>query len=209
MLCKGVGGSLEVLEDRVILKHTMVLGLTTGFFKGHKTIPYSAITAVQYKRSGVLSGYIQFTLSGGVEARRGIWEAQFDENTISFANNEVFDKAREFIEARIGHRSAPTSPVAPSPTGGNIVDTLEKLLMLRDKGALTPDEYEEQKAQLLGKSVATATATSTLTKVAEVEEEAPSPDKLRMMAAMERAIEARPLSPQVQAPTFGKRTASR
>lgn len=203
MLCKGVGGSLEVLEDRVVLKHTMVLGLTTGFLKGHKTIPYSAISAVQYKRSGVLSGYIQFTLAGGVEPRRGIWEAQSDENTITFANNEVFDKAREFIEARIGYRSSPAAPVPASPSGGTTVETLERLLALREKGALTAEEYEEQKVAVLGKSL-TATPVSVVGTIDKETEETPSEDKVRMMAAMERALQV--VQPSAQpAPTFGRR----
>jgi hypothetical protein len=207
VLCKGVGGSLEVLEDRVVLKHTMVLGITTGFFKGHKTIPYSAISAVQYKRSGVLSGYIQFTLAGGVEPRRGIWEAQSDENTITFTNNEVFDKAREFIEARIGYRSSPPAPVAPSPNGGSIVETLERLLSLREKGALTAEEYEEQKATVLGKSSITIPIPAARTNDKEIEE-TPSEDKVRMMAAMERALQVAQPSAQ-PAPTFGRRTAAK
>lgn len=195
MICKGVGGSLELLEDRLIIRRTMVLGILHGL-KGEKTIPYSAITSVQYKRAGVLNGYIQFSLGGGNESRKGIWDATTDENTLVFANNDVFEEARRYVEARLGVRAAPIT----SPAGGSTVDDLEKLASLRDRGVLSHEEFEEQKAKVLGKRTL-----STLPEEKPVEPDEPSAEKSRMMAAMERAIQSGAAQPS--APSFGKRSA--
>jgi len=70
--------------------------------------------------------------------------------------------AREFPEARSGaathairsrmsgmrhHRQSDGSSTASAPT---TVDQLKQLADLRDSGAITPEEYQSAKAQLLG-----------------------------------------------------------
>src|SRR3981189_1275877 len=110
MICKGVGGSLELLEDRLIIRRTMLLGTFLHGLKGDKTIPYSAITAVQYKRPFGINGYIQFTLGGGNESKKGYMDATKDENTLFFSDDALFQGARKFVEDRMGVRAfAPQS----------------------------------------------------------------------------------------------------
>jgi hypothetical protein len=44
------------------------------------------------------------------------------------------------------------APAAPAPArapGGEVADTLERLATLRDKGLITPEEYEVKKRELL------------------------------------------------------------
>jgi hypothetical protein len=198
MIYKGVGGSLELLEDRLIIRRTMLLGTLVHGFKGEKSIPYSAITAVQYKRAGVMNGYIQFTLGGGNESKKGLWDAAKDENTLMFADNEAFEKARSYVEARMGVRAAPVGNAS-----GSAADDLEKLAALRDRGILSDEEFAEQKAKVLGKTYSLS-HTATVAAVTEVEEP-PSEHKVRMMEAMEQAIKAAPSRPA--GPSFGKRSA--
>ena len=73
MICKGIGGSLELLDDRLIIHRPLVSSFLWGYgIKGDKTIPYSHIVVVQVKRAGpVLSGYIQFTIAGGIREPKG------------------------------------------------------------------------------------------------------------------------------------------
>jgi hypothetical protein len=194
MIYKGLGSSLELLEDRLIIRRSMILGTIMHGLKGEKTIPYSAITAVQYKPSGLVNGYIQFSVGGGSESKKGIWDATKDENTLMFSDDASFQEARAFVEDRIGARPKLTQPSAPSES---IVDTLEKLAALRDRGILSSEEFEEQKAKVLGK-----TLSPTLPAVVDVEE-LPSEAKIKMMAAMEHAIQAAPKNPT--GPIFGKR----
>jgi hypothetical protein len=49
-----------------------------------------------------------------------------------------------------GARPAPPSPAAPSPAD-QLTATLESLAALRDKGLITPEEYEAKKRDLLGR----------------------------------------------------------
>jgi hypothetical protein len=54
-----------------------------------------------------------------------------------------------------GFRHGGTAPSAPAPTarpgGDDVTATLAKLADLRDKGAITPAEYEAKKADLLSR----------------------------------------------------------
>lgn len=198
MICNGVGGSIELSEDFVTIRRSPIIGfMMQGSIKGEKRIPYSAISAVQFKRAGVARGYIQFTIVGGNESRGGQLAASGDENTLMFRDNDVFENARDFIEKRIGVRSG-----APMVAVQSSVDQLEKLADLLDRGLLTREEFDEQKSTLLRKPAASTSS--------EPLEKKQSDDFLRMQAAMDKAIaEKRPsMVENATAPpvTFGRRT---
>jgi hypothetical protein len=199
MLYKGKGGSLEVLDDAIIIHRStlnFLLGWTNGL-KGDKRIPYSSITAVQFKRAGFMDGYIQFTLAGGNESRGGVLAASRDENSVCFSDNEPFERARDVIEKRIAGRAT-----APALMVQSAADQLDKLAGLVDRGLLTKEEFDEQKRVLL-QTVSCPPVS------AEISDEVISPEAANMHSAMERAIVERATgstpAPSA-APTFGKRT---
>lgn len=75
-----------------------------GFMlRGDKSIPYSSIVAVQFKKAGLTAGYIQLTIRGGFEAKSGVNEAIKDENTVTFQlnKNKLFAELKNVIEQRI------------------------------------------------------------------------------------------------------------
>jgi hypothetical protein len=47
--------------------------------------------------------------------------------------------------------AAPTAPAAPPSAADQLTATLESLAALRDKGLITPEEYEAKKRDLLGR----------------------------------------------------------
>ena len=99
---KGVGDLLEVYDDKLTITPKGVLGFMTKGVKGTKTIPFLSISAIQLKKSGLTSGYLQFTIPGGNESRRGLFDAASDENTFMFAgNNDQAVQIKEYIENRI------------------------------------------------------------------------------------------------------------
>ena len=72
----------------------------SGLFKGDKEIFLDQISAVQLKKaSALISGYIQFTIPGGNEKLKGIFEATDDENTVMFRKdqNKVAEEIKNMI----------------------------------------------------------------------------------------------------------------
>lgn len=134
---KGQTKSISVADDAVtIIPRALYHG-----FVGEKRIPYSSITAIQFKEAGSwLAGFIQFTIKGAVE-----WRGQVnqDENALQFdkGSNAQFSTLRDFVEKQMASASAP--PMA------SMADELMKLAALRDQGILSDEEFAQQKAKLL------------------------------------------------------------
>ena len=81
-----------------------LLGVALKGLKGDKTIYIKNISSIQFKNAGIFTkGYIQFTFSGGKEAKGGLFQATKDENTIMFTESQQpeFQKVRDFVEAII------------------------------------------------------------------------------------------------------------
>lgn len=120
--------------------------LTQGV-QGDKLVPYSTITAVQFRAAGTfMAGLIQFTLLGGREFKGGMIEATKDENAVFFTKQQqpAFQKLREHVQAEMA------KPVALSETADpTMTDELMKLADLVDRGFLSRDEFESRKRGLL------------------------------------------------------------
>lgn len=84
--------------------------------------------------------------------KRGLNAAQFDENTVMFNNvgEPDFEKIRDFVEKRIVELKQRPAAVAVVQEI-DVADQLLKLSQLRDQGILTHEEFEAQKAKVLGK----------------------------------------------------------
>lgn len=148
---KGVTGRVEVDESFVtIIRKGAMAKVSYGWTRGEKRIPLDAITAVQFKAPGLARGYIQFTLGGGTESRKGIIDATKDENSVLFGqrHRSEFTAIRDFIERRIAGRSSHGN--GPAPTSQpDVARQLRDLAGLRDEGIITADEFDAQKARIL------------------------------------------------------------
>jgi hypothetical protein len=147
---KGVNGQVTFDGSFVtITRKGFAARATVG--KGEKRIPVASIAAVQWKAPGAMTrGFIQFTVPGGSERRSQFGsqttDAAKDENSVLVAKGQVaeFEALREAIE---GALASPAASAAPALSVG---DELRKLAELRDAGALTDEEFNAQKAKLLG-----------------------------------------------------------
>ncbi|QFZ73999.1 DUF4429 domain-containing protein [Streptomyces fagopyri] len=126
--------------------------MTVG--KGEKRIHVSQISGVQWKPAGMMvNGFIQLTVPGGNERRSAFGSqttnAVKDENSVVFTKKQMpeFEKVRTEIEAAIAAHHAPQAQAAAA---GSVADELAKLGALREQGLLSPEEFEQQKARLLG-----------------------------------------------------------
>lgn len=148
----GVGDILYVFDDRITIKHKGVLNFFAMGIKGDKTIYYTDITAIQFKKAGALiGGHIQFTLMGGTEDKGGAFSASGDENTITI-NSEVNELAEEVVsymnnKIREFKTSKGTTQVVNNISAA---DELLKFKQLLDAGIITQEEFDKKKQQLLG-----------------------------------------------------------
>lgn len=144
----GLGETLEVRDDGVVITPKGVLGVMNRGLKNDKFILFTSITAVQFKEAGLTTGYIQFTVPGGIENNQGMAGSWSDENTVNFnaACNDTFRAIRDYIQARIGPKGAAPSSAAEADA---VAEGLGRFADLRDRGVITPEEFEAQKRALL------------------------------------------------------------
>lgn len=147
---RGVQDMLEVFEDRVTITPKGVLGFMNKGIKGTKEIPFQSIGAVQFKEAGdVFSGYIQFTISGGIESRGGIFSAVRDENTFMYKhkkNNALVIEIKKYIDSAV-RRLRTQQPNAPTT---KLSDEIQKLAALKEQGILSSEEFQAAKKKLIG-----------------------------------------------------------
>jgi hypothetical protein len=139
----GRNGKIELYKDFVRLNRSTLMGFLMQGLKGKKDIYFHNITSIQIKKPGITIGYLQFSIPGGIESKRGVFASNEDENTISFGWMGQYNKALEikkYIETRINSQT----------TGSlSIADEIEKMHSLMEKGILTKKEFEEKKKKLL------------------------------------------------------------
>lgn len=144
---EGVGGEMEVFDDKLTITPKGALGLMTKGLKGTKTIPFLSITGIQYKKPGMTNGYLQFTIPGGNESKGGVFAAASDENTFMFEAkaNDVIVGVKDFIEKKVKEAR---QPAAAQPASA--AEEIRKLAELMSQGLLSKEEFGNAKKKLLG-----------------------------------------------------------
>ena len=141
---------LFVYKDKVEITRQGFTGFLLHGFAGTKSIPIASIQAVQFKEPGTITvGFIQFTILGGIESKKGLLDAMSDENTIRFFDEqlETARKIKEYIESCIIARNTPQS--APQQQV-SAADEVIKYKQLLDMGAISQEEFDTLKKKLLG-----------------------------------------------------------
>lgn len=144
---KSKGKSIvKISNDKIsITKKGIIYAVNQGF-KGEKTIFIKNISAIQVKKSGLLIGYLQFSLKGGVESKGGVIDATKDENTILIGNKKDYLQAlevKEYVENFISNNTNPASIKS-------IPEQIKEYKTLFDDGVLTENEFNTKKNELLG-----------------------------------------------------------
>lgn len=145
---KGVNGQLQLYENKVVIIRKGALAkMTQGFFKGDKTIYLKQITGIQVKLGGAFTnGYIQITVPGGIENKKGIMSATQDENSVMFAkkNNQLVNEIKEKIE-ELQQQTLGVQQINQTSSA----DEIKKYKELFDTGVITEEEFTAKKKQLL------------------------------------------------------------
>lgn len=141
---KGFTGQLELYPDKVVLRRKGFWPkIYQGFTKGDKTLYISQITGVQVKKAGLVNGYVQFTVPGGVESTKGGWDAFKDENTVVFFSRRHNGPALEIKDIFEKLRFAPAHSISGA-------DEIRKFKQLLDEGVITLAEFNHKKKELIG-----------------------------------------------------------
>lgn len=89
-------GSIEFLGNGVIVK-------TKG---GSKTIPLSSITGVEFKRAGLMAGYLRLSVPGSADVKGSSslatnknYQIQQDPNAIQFSRSKLNDEFEAVADA--------------------------------------------------------------------------------------------------------------
>ncbi len=147
---KGTNGQLYVYENKIEIARKGLLALAQQGLKGTKSIPISQIKSVQVKLCKLSMGFIQFGIGGGSENRGALKDAHTDENTITFSSsktNALVQEIKNYIENAITNQTT-----APNSTNTSIstADEIKRFKELLDMGAITQEEFDAKKKQLLG-----------------------------------------------------------
>ena len=147
----GMTKILRVYEDRVTLEAMKNIRsfLTKNFWGGTKEIYYTDMIGVQFKEGGtIVAGYIQF------ETANSHGKDNFNsENSFTFDSRISNDYAREVAEfvrgkVREAKRGGQAAPIVAQKSTAEELKEFKELL---DAGAITQEEYDAQKAKLLGR----------------------------------------------------------
>lgn len=132
--------NLTIENGLLTIEHKGMLNALNKGLVGAKSIKIENITGVQLKKPGLTCGYIQFILNGH-EIKGGVNNAIKDENTILFLKKEL-DWALEIKQYIESYK----------PTVNNNSSTADEILKyknLLDMGAITEEEFNDKKKQLL------------------------------------------------------------
>ena len=148
---KGTNGTVVFDGTMVSLERTGMGRVFVG--KGTKRIPIDAIAAVQWKKAGLVAGYMQFTIAGGNEVRsrlgRQSADAMSDENSVAFHSRQQrqMEVVRDAIEHAIAARHSGFTPTPQQ--NADPADRLARLQHLLAQGLINPDEFEWKRKEIL------------------------------------------------------------
>ncbi|MFT0800330.1 SHOCT domain-containing protein [Bacillus swezeyi] len=137
-------------DDYVRVARKGVINAINRGFSGEKSYRLSELSGVQIKKPGlVTSGYFQF-LTPAANETKGLWDATQDDNTFNFTASELpmAQELQKQIEKRQSTPVKPSEPAAPI-SNTSAADELKKYKELLDMDAITQEEYDTKKKQLL------------------------------------------------------------
>ena len=131
----GVNGTLELHDDRIILRRGKLLG------NFEKTTYLQDVIEVRLKKPGLSRGFL--SIATAMDSK-GVNINSVEANAIALKSNQ-WDEAVEFkrlIEEAVAN--------VKDSGGGSIAGEIAKFKALLDAGALTEEEFSAKKKQLLG-----------------------------------------------------------
>ena len=150
------GRSLRVYENKCVFTTDATIGsiLAGNATDGQKTIYYSDVIGIQYKPADITIGYLQ--LETASSSGNNMVSNFFNENSFTYETrnitNEEMEKVVAYIRERVeACKEAKNNPVIAAPVAAvSVADEINKFKELLDMGAITQEEFDGKKKQLLG-----------------------------------------------------------
>ena len=153
-LGKGGKSIIKINGNTLTISRPGLMSKMSLGFTGDKTIMINKISGVQIKKVGLARGYIQFIMAGTKEVKSGIIGGKIDENVVysdsSFKKsnkqiNDDFEKIKKYIEDFNSNQNNTTVVQnVKSP-----VEQVKELKELLDMGAISQEEFDKKKKELL------------------------------------------------------------
>lgn len=152
----GMGGKsiIKINGNTLTISRPGLMSKISLGFTGDKTIMINQISGVQIKKVGLARGYIQFIMAGTKEVKSGIIGGKIDENVVysdsSFKKsnkqiNDDFEEIKKYIEDFNSNQNNTTVVQnVKSP-----VEQVKELKELLDMGAISQEEFDKKKKELL------------------------------------------------------------
>lgn len=142
---------ITIKNNFVRVKTRGALNFLNKGLVGEKTYNLDTVTGVQIKEPGLTTGYMAIQTMGTFDVKGGVTKAVKDENSILFTKKEshLINQIKEYIETYLTQKNQPQQVVQQTSN----LDELKKLKELLDIGAITQQEFDQQKQRLLGASV--------------------------------------------------------
>ena len=144
------GRSIKIYKDKVIINVKTGIGslITGNATDGEKTIYYRDVIGVQFKKSGVAIGYLQLeTASTSMNNRNNNF---FNENSFTFDTTKVSNEKMEEVASYVKKQVETYKNMgAVQVNSFSAADEIKKYKELLDIGAITQEEYDTKKKELL------------------------------------------------------------
>lgn len=153
-LGKGGKSIIKINGNTLTISRPGLMSKMSLGFTGDKTIMINQISGIQIKKVGLARGYIQFIMAGTKEVKSGIIGGKIDENVVysdsSFKKsnkqiNDDFEEIKKYIEDFNSNQNNTTVVQnVKSP-----VEQVKELKELLDIGAISQEEFDKKKKELL------------------------------------------------------------
>ena len=157
MELKATNGTIIAYEDRVVISRQTFGGIFSQGFKGDRTFFYKDLTSVEYKKPGMINGYLQFITAGTISANPGVGlfgtstQSLKDNNTVILrAFNENVPADSEKLYNLILSKMTEYKNISTVASNSSSADELMKFKNLLDQGIINQEEFDAKKKQLLG-----------------------------------------------------------
>lgn len=158
---KGTNGTVSAYEDRVVISRKGFFAFATQGFKGDRVYFYNDLSGVDYKKPGLVNGYIKFIVAGtkDINPKVGIFKTSTDsandENTVILRafNRKIPEQSEQLYNLIMQRITVIKQGIRKDEKEQQIqadaISQLERLAKLKDLGVITESEFNKKKQELL------------------------------------------------------------